>query len=408
MDLASGLGARLRQAREWAGFNQQEAAAVTGISREIISYWENERRTPGLAQLTRLAEAYGTSVGSLLGQGPSSASSDDAARFYRGISADAPRTRAAVQRWLVFLDEWADLLEESGASLPGRRVVYPAGASPRPLTDSRQGPSWATRVRTDYALGFDAIPDLVSFLDEQGILVYQVPLDRLEAGGVSGVFYHHPRLGPCILVNTNTTRGRQAFTLAHELAHALFHYQEPGLVSRAGDADRKERFADTFAAHFLVPSPSLRALIARDYGGRIDSPYDVVRLQRSFRVSYAMVLIRLYSEGFLSRADFDAYRGLSPTHLAAQLGLDFADDAPRVAEGIRLSSYPPSVLERVRYFIQDDQLTPAAAASLLRVSQETILRELLATPQPADAGELRAFEELPQRLQHGPRKRRSW
>lgn len=406
MDRETGLGARLRQAREWAGFSQEEAAEVTGIAREVISYWENERRTPGLAHLTRLAECYGTSVAFLLGQEPPSTSSNDHALFYRGIKADAPRTRAAVQRWLAFLDEWADILEESGERLPGRRIVYPPGASPQPLTDSRRGPYWATQVRDYYDLGFDAIPDLVAFLDEHGILVYHVALDRIEAGGVSGIFYHHPQLGPCILVNTNTTRGRQTFTLAHELAHALFHYQETGLVSRAGDLDRKERFADTFAAHFLVPLQSLRALIERDYAGRIDSPYDVIRLQRYFRVSYAMMLIRLYSEGFLSSADFEAYKGLSPTHLAAQLGLDLKDDTPTVAEGIRLSSYPPSVLERARYFIQDGQLTPAAAASLLRVSQETILRELLATPQPADEGELRAFEELPRRLQQGSRKHR--
>ena len=61
MNTVPGLGARLRQARELAGFNQQESADAIGVAREMISYWENDRRLPSYAQLARLAEALGVS-----------------------------------------------------------------------------------------------------------------------------------------------------------------------------------------------------------------------------------------------------------------------------------------------------------------------------------------------------------
>lgn len=397
MSTPDGVGARLARARERAGLTQQAAAEVVGTAREVISYWEHGRRLPGLAQLARLADAYGTTVDYLTGRAPEPASADEQALIYRDLDAHAPRTRAAVRRWLTFLDEWADLLAECGDDLPGRYVPpQVTWRAARPVTDTRRARTLARQVRDHYRLGQDAVPDLLAFLDEQGILVGRAALGPLAApGGVSGIFYNHPRLGACILVNTDTTPGRQAFTLAHEFAHALAHYQETGLVSRASDDDPRERFADTFAAHFLVPADALQALVA-EAGDRVADPYAVIRLQRYFRVSYAMLLNRLRSEGLLTAEQYAEYQGYSPRALAARLGLDTSEygPAPATPEGT-LGAYPPSVLERVRALIGEEALSPPAAASLLGVSQEAVLSELLATPATAGPAERREFDELP-------------
>lgn len=397
MNAVPGLGTRLRQARELAGFNQRESADATGVAREVISYWENERRTPGYAQLVRLAEAYGVSLDYLLGTEDEPAGTEEHALLYRGLSSQTPRAKAAARRWLTFLDDWADLLAECGDTLPGRRVAPKREwRSPRAITDTRLAPRLARAVREHYALGEDAIPDLFAFLDQQGVLVYRTALDPIGDGeGISGIFYNHPQLGFTILVNTCTTPGRQTFTLAHEFAHALFHYQERGLVSRTRDPDRKERFADDFAAHLLVPAEKLRELVEQSRDDEDVSPFDVLRLQRYFRVSYATILNRLRAEGLLSLEGYDVYREYSPSALAKRLGLDCTEYSPSQDDhGVTLSAYPTSVLERVRRMIQEDDLTPASAADLLHVSQEEILRELLAFAA-ANAAEVQEFAELP-------------
>lgn len=397
MTTSAGLGERLRQAREWAGFSQQDAAEVTGIAREVISYWETDRRVPGLGQLTRLAATYGTTAAYLLGHAPAPSQAEEHARLYRAVDARAPRTRAEVQRWLAFLDAWAGLREEGGEELPGRGKPPRPWLAPHAITDSRRAARLASEVREHFHLGLDAIPDLVAFLDQHDVLVYRVALDPIDAPGtVSGIFYNHPQLGYCILVNTNTTPGRQTFTLAHEYAHALFHYQETGLVSRAGAAVRTETFADAFAAHFLVPAESLRALVTRRGERMIESPYDVVRLQQYFRVSYAMLLNRLFTEGLLTAEQYAAYQTYSPTALARQLGLDTRQyDRPVAPHAATLARYPPSVLERARSLIEHDALSPSSTASLLGVSLEAIHEQLLVAPPAADADERREFAELP-------------
>ena len=392
---AAGLGERLRQARVWAGYSQQEAADALGIPRELISYWENERRTPSFAQLTELAAVYDTTTGYLLGYEAASGLADEHALLYRDLPAWAPRTRAGVRRWLAFLDDWADLLEDVGDPLPGRAIPPKrAWRAKNAMTDLRSARRLADEVRDHYDLGDDAIPDLVAFLDQIGVLVYRAPLEPIEDGGVSGAFYNHRRLGYCILVNTHTTAGRQLFTLAHEFAHALFHYRETGVVSRADARDARERFADAFASYFLVPTGGLRRLVERDHGGVL-GPFEVVRLQRYFRVSYAMMLYRLRNEGLLTLEQFDEYKQYSPSQLARQLGYDARDymSFPEATE-ISLGTYPVSVLERVRSLVRSDDLSPPAAASLLRVSQDVIFDSLLASPQPAAPDELREFDEL--------------
>ena len=404
MNAGPGLGARLRHARELAGFNQHEAADAAGVAREVISYWENDRRVPSYAQVVRLAEALGVSMDYLLGTEEEPAAAEEHGLLYRGLASQSPRAKATVRRWLAFLDEWTDLLTECGEMLPGRRVSPKREwRAPQAITDSRLAPKLAWSVRNYYGLGEDAIPDLLAFLDQQGVLVYRAALDPIGDGeGVSGIFYNHPRLGYAILVNTCTTPGRQTFTLAHEFAHALFHYQERGLVSRTRNTDRKERFADVFAAHLLVPGEKLRELIDEDPDGEtagsaveVLSPFTVLRLHRYFRVSYATMLNRLRGEGILSQEQYDIYRGYSPSALAKSLGLDCTEYYPPKGDnGVTLGTYPPSVLERVRRLVQEDELCPAGAADLLRVSQEEILGELLAFASAKDEEE-REFVELP-------------
>lgn len=397
--IAVGLGPRLRQARELADYSQQEVAELLGVAREILSYWENDRRLPNLVQLTRLAKIYGVSIESLFrDDNDASPAAEEHGLFHPGLRAQSASTRTRVRRWLVFLDEWTDLLAECGEALPGRGAPPERRwRAPRAVTDSRRAARLAEEVRAFYLLGGDAVPDLFAFLDQHGVLVYRIALDRIGDGeGVSGVFYNHPQIGYCILVNTCTTPGRQAFTLAHEFAHALFHYQERGLVSRLRDADRKERFADTFAAHFLVPGQKLRNLVGRRPNREITSPLEVLQLQRYFHVSYATVLNRLREEGLLARTQYEEYRGYSPSSLAARLGFDTDEYYPSAPPGeVTLSTYPSSVLDRIHGLVQSGALSPAGAAGLLQVSPEEILNELLAAPQPASTDESREFAELP-------------
>ena len=145
-----GLSDLLRQARERAGFSQQEAADAFGVTRVVFSYWETGRRLPSLSQLQRLGQMYGLNLDALMGQVPMPDLIAERSFLPRGLGVEEPNARAEFNRWFGFLDAWAELLDEAdlGSLLPGRGLPpVAAWGGDRPKTDTREAPKFALQVR---------------------------------------------------------------------------------------------------------------------------------------------------------------------------------------------------------------------------------------------------------------------
>ncbi len=394
-----GLGDRLRDRRGRAGLTQGDAARALRLPRELVSMWETEARTPGLGQLEELARLYRVNAAYLLGEEELDEKREREVLF-RGLS-DSPGVRLELERWLDFLDGWADFLEDLGED----EALTGPGKPPRELrdwgqsTDARRAPTLAAKAREAYGLGSGAIPDLYAFLDERDVLVYRAALGSINGprGGVSGAFYNHPGLGYCLLVNSDTTPGRQAFTLAHEFAHALFHYPSRGLISWKGVRDPREKFADVFAAHFLVPTKQLKELVEDDKRNGWPDPYEALQLASYFRVSYATLLYRLFEEKFIEEDTYEWLKGYSPSQMAYYLGMDPEEFIIPEHKTLHLERYPVSVIEQVKRAVDDAELTPSQAAGLLGVDVYTLQRRIKLFSDPPKAGveERLEFEELP-------------
>lgn len=383
------LGARLKEGRTHLALTQGQAAEVLKVPRELVSMWETEARVPGLRQLDELARLYRVSTAYLLGREERPARHEREV-LYRGLVQDT-RVGLEVDRWVDFLDRWAEFLDDldeqpSGPKAPPRQLNQG-----RVVTDVRRASALAQAVREYYALGASALPDLYAFLEAQRILVYRAPLGSIgqASEGVSGAFYNHPTLGYSILVNADTSPGRQTFTLAHEFCHALFHYAEGGLISRHGVRDATEVFANNFAGHFLVPGKGLR----RRVRGPI-SPLDALSLARYFRVSYTLVLVRLRQEGVIGEETYQELKQYSPRQLSERQGMDACEFEIPEPRHLDIGRYPAFVLDRVAEAIRNGDLTPAQAGGLLDVDVVTLQLALLSDPRHASPEEVRERSEF--------------
>ena len=56
----------LKEERENSNFTQEEAAKRIGVSKSIISKWENEKSYPSLENLSKISETYGVSINEIL------------------------------------------------------------------------------------------------------------------------------------------------------------------------------------------------------------------------------------------------------------------------------------------------------------------------------------------------------
>lgn len=391
------LGDRIRESRKRAALTQAQVAEVMGVPRELVSMWESESRTPDLRKLEKLSHLYQVSVDYLLGEVELD-ERHERALLYRGLVVE-PEVRVEIGRWLDFLDDWAELLEdlEEGEKLTGPNRP-PRRLDKGQVTDSRRAATLAMEVREEYGLGRDAIPNLYAFLDSEGVLVCRAPLGPLDKTGISGAFLNHPKLGYCILVNADTSPGRQTFTLAHEFAHALYHYPSGGIVSqKAEHYDPKERFANTFAAHFLVPGKELRRMVEKRSREAVLDAYEALKLAAYFRVSYATLLNRLREEKLVHEEEYKWFKGHSPRMMALQVGLDPEDFELPKGENPYLGRYPISIIERVVRAVRDDDLTVPQAADLLNIDTYTLQQQIKAFDHPPKASEQEKheFEELP-------------
>lgn len=67
MENKNTFGKNLRALREGAGIGQVKLALALGVSKGIISLWENEKREPTMSYLIALAKYFDVSIDYLVG-----------------------------------------------------------------------------------------------------------------------------------------------------------------------------------------------------------------------------------------------------------------------------------------------------------------------------------------------------
>jgi Zn-dependent peptidase ImmA (M78 family)/transcriptional regulator with XRE-family HTH domain len=389
------LSERLQECRNALDWTQAQVAAGLKVPRELITMWESGSRKPGLKQLEELSRLYRTDLSYLLGETNIKLAQDERQLLYRGIERDQPTVRVEIERGLKFLDDWAELVSDE-PDFKKARVPKELDEGPT-FTDTRKAPTKAKQLRELFNLGNFALPDLFVFLDEQNVLVCQAKLGTIGDGtkNISGVFFNHPKLGYCILVNSQTSRGRQTFTLAHEFAHALFHYgMPPWIISRQGADESYEFFANAFASHLLVPSSGLNDILDTTGWKNDLDPFKVIVLAHTFRVSYAFMLLRLEKDGHIKPDQKKAWQELSPSSLAHRVGLQSSFFQSQEHIDLEIKRYPPSVLRKIKHFIDTGELTDMQVVDLLDVDVMTVRREFLACPAKAEESEQAEVSEF--------------
>lgn len=118
--------------------------------------------------------------------------------------------------------------------------------------------------------------------------------------------------GRIILVNRNDSTAHQRFTIAHELAHYIFDYDEqnqliyykPYLTSETDDD--VELRANRFAAELLMPTDDFKRYfydLKSEQGDAFSLPNTVTELSRIFDAPPTAVQKRLYETGILPQQE---------------------------------------------------------------------------------------------------------
>lgn len=121
-----------------------------------------------------------------------------------------------------------------------------------------------------------------------------------------------------IAINSGMSLGRQRFSMAHEFYHLNYDTEVKKSVCSIAinGGDEKEREADLFASHFLLPSAALYNVLKDCNTVSLEQ---VVWLEQHFGMSRQAILYRLKSEG---KIDSNNKMQVDVQYSAAKLGYD--------------------------------------------------------------------------------------
>lgn len=176
-----------------------------------------------------------------------------------------------------------------------------------------------SEFRQNVGLSDTQAVNLKSLLLKLNVLTLFRPLSK----DFSGMSLKSPNGGRFMLINSNQPRGRQHFTIAHELYH--LYIEENPMPHNCGAERGKsesEQCADAFALRFLMSYNAILQMIpAEELKGTV-SLASVIRMEHYFSVSRQAILNRLCDTKFITRSERDAMLLYPAMKTAQEYGYD--------------------------------------------------------------------------------------
>lgn len=179
------------------------------------------------------------------------------------------------------------------------------------------------KFRTEAGLGNADAINLKSLLLKLKVLTMFRPLSDHFSGMSLKDFSGHRFM----LVNSNQPKGRQHFTIAHELYH-LFIEEAPKphkCIAENGIKNPTEQEADLFASILLMPEDGIIQMLTEDELAKgTVTLASVIKLEHYYSVSRAALLNRLHNLSLITKAVKDSLSAHSPIQTAREYGYDTA------------------------------------------------------------------------------------
>jgi Zn-dependent peptidase ImmA (M78 family)/transcriptional regulator with XRE-family HTH domain len=303
------VGARIRRLRLAAGLKAQDLADRIGIDPTALSKLENGKRSLKTPEFARLAEALRVSPLALLEDDPLLAELPIAARR----AGSSISTGGAYDR-LLSLTELHVLLKDAGIATSPNLSAVPSVHNLGWLEAAKVLADWATTTLGPVpVIGDQRLAALASAIETSlnvDVLIDAFPGDALSGAAITD------RSFPLLFVNSDHSRPRSLFTLAHELGHLLAGHAEEGISldrELAGTTD-DERMANAFAVRYLLPE--FEIVESLDMNGRRLST--LIRLADDTGVSYETLIYRLHNLRLIDADGRDRLLSMSWQRLVTQ------------------------------------------------------------------------------------------
>ena len=296
------VGSRLKKLRIEHGYSQRQLAEYLEINQSNLSKIENDKRKLNLTLLDKILYLYNCTPDYLLGK--TDGYEKQKIAFKSGKDMDLEAIAKINQL-------------NHNLSILRRKDVE---------NYQTQRPKLNIGLKRRFGLDEYCPIDIFNVLPQKipNLTICWFPMKR----SVSGCCFKND-VDSIILVNSSHSKGRQNFTLAHELYH-LLDDDDNFFICSDGFNNEIEDKADEFAFNFLMSELALNDFINSNdiEEWAID---DVIKCEQYFQLDHRDLIRRLYSKGFINESQFAEF-SFNIVDKAANLGYDTSLYEPTTGE----------------------------------------------------------------------------
>lgn len=294
-------GERLKNARQYRGMTLTELATATGISKQSLSLYENNKNKPELENVFLLSKALEFPLEFFSSENFYQVKTE--ATYFRSLMSTTKKDRVAQSIKLEYLAQIYEVLFEKvefpRLNLPNVRFnggnddfMYENESEPSELEEI------AHQVREYWGLAIEPIKDLQYVLESNGIIItsFDAKADKIDAFSQRTII-NGEEVFFIVVSKKGQSNARSRFDMAHELAHILLHPWSEDLESITKEEFKaRERQANIMASAFLLPKESFSIDVAH-YPTNLNY---YKHLKKKWNVSIQAMIYRAHQLGIIT------------------------------------------------------------------------------------------------------------
>lgn len=282
------IGDRIKELRLQKGLSQEDLAVRANFSKSYIQKFEEGQREIKSSQLVQLSTALEVSISDIIAP-----TNYDSNEFILKNIEFREESKININVDLFGKKILGSLHKKYSSYCKLEKMVNEVLVFQNPIKNieiistKRQVEDIAIFLRKKWKFENTPIYDLIGFLEDLGIKIFEVHEDESFAG-----FSCWVKNTPIIVINiTNTDIPRRRFTVLHELAHLLLPF------NKNEKSETVERFCDQFAGAMLLPSEILQTYISSTKSITLE---ELKRVKSKFGISIFAILVRMLNLDILS------------------------------------------------------------------------------------------------------------
>ena len=299
-------GNRLKNARLFRGLTLTELADHTGISKQSISLYENERNTPEHERVQILATTLNFPYEFFFQTDACETVTE--VTYFRSLASATKMNRTAQSLKLEYVAKMYEVLlnyvDFPALNLP--EVSFDGSDDEfddRCIEDTQwQIESIAQQVRELWGVGDAPIKNLQFLLEKNGIVVtgFDTQEDKIDAFSQRTIIGNGDMYFIAVALGQRP-EGRIRFDMAHELGHILLHpWSENIELITKEEFKAREKQANMFASAFLLPKSSF----SKDVQAYPTDLKYYQFLKRKWKVSIQAMVYRSHQLGMITDNQF--------------------------------------------------------------------------------------------------------